>query len=249
MKGVGLYYSTLLLVTLVAGCHRLPPVRLPPVTEGWQQQAAKKSVYIVQPNDTLYSIAWGFGIDHRALAAANKLKSPYRLFAGQRLKLASSSNYLVAALNNQTAVTFNDSGAQLKPNIKSSNLKIAPLVGWRWPTSGRVALEFKDSAGNKGIDIAGIYGQNILASNHGVVVYSGTGIRSYGKLIIIKHTDDYLSAYAYNQTMLVSEGQKVVTGQKIATLGYNDEGLARLHFEIRRFGKPVNPRLYLPLKP
>jgi lipoprotein NlpD len=103
--------------------------------------------------------------------------------------------------------------------------------------------------GNKGVDISGRYGQPVLASNRGKVVYSGNGIRSYGKLIIIKHNDDYLSAYAYNRQMLVEEGQEIKAGQKIAEMGYDNDGRACLHFEIRRFGKPVNPQLYLPRKP
>jgi lipoprotein NlpD len=117
-------------------------------------------------------------------------------------------------------------------------------VEWIWPTQGKVISGFSDSS--KGVDIAGKQGQPVLASAGGKVVYSGSGLRGYGKLIIIKHNKTYLSAYAHNEQVLVKEGQTVTKGQKIAEMGSSDADRVKLHFEIRRFGKPVDPLKYLP---
>jgi lipoprotein NlpD len=119
-------------------------------------------------------------------------------------------------------------------------------IDWAWPAKGRVISNFNDANGAKGIDIAGTMGQGVFASAPGKVVYSGSGLRGYGKLIIIKHNKTYLSAYAHNSQILVKEGQNVVKGQKIAEIGDSDSDQIKLHFEIRRFGKPVDPLKYLP---
>ncbi|NAW69952.1 murein hydrolase activator NlpD [Vibrio sp. V27_P1S3P104] len=127
---------------------------------------------------------------------------------------------------------------------KQSNDKIAK---WLWPTKGRVIKNFSaGDQGNKGIDIAGQRGQSIISTAAGTVVYSGNALRGYGNLIIIKHNDHYLSAYAHNDQLLVKEGQSIKAGQKIATMGSSGTNSVRLHFEIRYQGKPVNPQRYLP---
>jgi lipoprotein NlpD len=121
-------------------------------------------------------------------------------------------------------------------------------VDWGWPVSGKLIAGFSEAT-NKGIDIAGKLGDAVIASAGGRVVYSGQGLRGYGKLIIIKHNNTFLSAYAHNKELLVKEGQNVVKGQKIAELGNTDADQAKLHFEIRRLGKPVDPAKYLPDRP
>ncbi|CAL7961063.1 lipoprotein NlpD [Gammaproteobacteria bacterium] len=225
-------------LTVVTGCshpHR-KLIKLPPVREGWQESAAGKNAYVVQKKDTLYSIAWAFGLDYRDLAKRNNISSPYFLRSGQRLYIVSSKT---------TKNNFS-----LRPLFVRDKTNIRPLKGWSWPARGTIVTRFDSNlVGNRGIDIKGKHDDPIFASNSGKVVYSGTGIRSYGKLIIIKHNDDYLSAYAYNKTMLVHEGQTVIAGQKIATMGNDDAGNVRLHFEIRQIGKPIDPLLYLPKKP
>jgi lipoprotein NlpD len=118
---------------------------------------------------------------------------------------------------------------------------------WGMPTSGKVIAEFSENANRKGVDIVGSRGQSIVASAAGKVVYSGSGLRGYGKLIIIKHNKTFLSAYAHNDQILVKEGQNVSKGQKIAEMGSSDADQVGLHFEIRKFGKPVDPAKYLPL--
>ncbi|ARU93181.1 murein hydrolase activator NlpD [Tatumella citrea] len=133
------------------------------------------------------------------------------------------------------------------PTASSTSASSAPIAGWRWPTEGKIIDNFSASeGGNKGIDIAGSRGQPVVATAAGRVVYAGNALRGYGNLIIIKHNDDYLSAYAHNDTMLVREQQEVSAGQKIATMGSTGTSSVRLHFEIRYKGKSVNPLRYLP---
>ncbi|RAL74565.1 peptidase M23 family protein [Enterobacter hormaechei] len=132
------------------------------------------------------------------------------------------------------------------PTASSQNAS-SSITTWRWPTDGKIIENFATSeGGNKGIDIAGSKGQAIIATADGRVVYAGNALRGYGNLIIIKHNDDYLSAYAHNDTMLVREQQEVKAGQKIATMGSTGTSSTRLHFEIRYKGKSVNPLQYLP---
>jgi len=118
-------------------------------------------------------------------------------------------------------------------------------IEWGMPTKGKLLSEYSESASRKGIDIAGIKGQVVLASAAGKVVYSGSGLRGYGKLVIIKHNKTYLSAYAHNEQILVKEGQTVTKGQKIAEMGSSDSDQVKLHFEIRKFGKPIDPAKFL----
>ncbi|HCT9094884.1 TPA: murein hydrolase activator NlpD [Serratia liquefaciens] len=133
------------------------------------------------------------------------------------------------------------------PPVSSTVSNSAPVSTWRWPTDGKIIDNFSSSeGGNKGVDIAGSRGQSIFATADGRVVYAGNALRGYGNLIIIKHNDDYLSAYAHNDTMLVREQQEVKAGQKIATMGSTGTSSVRLHFEIRYKGKSVNPLRYLP---
>ncbi|WP_061707378.1 murein hydrolase activator NlpD [Pseudenterobacter timonensis] len=186
------------------------------------------------------------------------------------VKPAQNSTAVVAS---QPTITYSeDSGEQsankMLPNNKPATVVTAPVTApavsstaptassvsssspistWRWPTDGKVIENFSSSeGGNKGIDIAGSKGQPIVATADGRVVYAGNALRGYGNLIIIKHNDDYLSAYAHNDTMLVREQQEVKAGQKIATMGSTGTSSTRLHFEIRYKGKSVNPLQYLP---
>ena len=137
-----------------------------------------------------------------------------------------------------------------KPEAKSDNTDDGveeAALEWSMPTQGKLIAGFSESANRKGIDIAGKLGQTITASAPGKVVYSGTGLRGYGKLIIIKHNKTYLSAYAHNDKVLVKEGQSIARGQQIAEMGNTDADQVKLHFEVRRLGKPVDPAKYLPL--
>ena len=136
--------------------------------------------------------------------------------------------------------------AEAPPEAKTAEPAAgADDVGWIWPANGKTIATFSEG-GNKGVDIAGKAGDPVIAAGDGKVVYSGTGLRGYGKLVIIKHNNTYLSAYAHNQNILVKEGQSVTKGQKIAEMGNTDADQVKLHFEVRRSGKPVDPLKYLP---
>ena len=141
----------------------------------------------------------------------------------------------------QTDSQANDS------NDDSAEVGDDPVLEWSLPAQGKVISQFSESDNRKGIDIAGKLGQPVMASANGKVVYSGSGLRGYGKLIIIKHNNTYLSAYAHNNRILVKEGQSVSRGQKIAEMGKTDAKRVELHFEVRRYGKPVDPAKYLPI--
>ncbi|HHT0893280.1 TPA: murein hydrolase activator NlpD [Klebsiella variicola subsp. variicola] len=155
-------------------------------------------------------------------------------------KPATTTTTVVAPVTAPTTVSTTQPTA-------SSTSTSSPISSWRWPTDGKVIEHFSGAeGGNKGIDIAGSKGQAIVATADGRVVYAGNALRGYGNLIIIKHNDDYLSAYAHNDTMLVREQQEVKAGQKIATMGSTGTSSTRLHFEIRYKGKSVNPLQYLP---
>jgi lipoprotein NlpD len=145
-----------------------------------------------------------------------------------------------------------------KPDVKSGtqaddstddedDVGAEPTMEWSLPTKGKLISQFSEADNRKGIDIAGKLGQPVVASANGKVVYSGSGLRGYGKLIIIKHNNTFLSAYAHNSKILVMEGQSVSRGQKIAEMGKTDARQVALHFEVRRYGKPVDPAKYLPL--
>ncbi len=234
-----------------------------PVENAWYQPQAKTSYYRVRKGDTLYSIAWEFGLDYRALAAVNHLKPPYSIKPGQRLRMTAKPPKKkpskravqkkklppVVSIEHQQKQTKTSRLLNWKPKIKipSNPIGLNSITkDWRWPARGRVTQSFsKRMGGDQGIDIAGTLGEPVRAAKAGTVVYSGAGVRGYGNLIIIKHSDSYLSAYAYNQKLLVTVGERVRAGQQIATMGQNNAGQTLLHFEIRRDGKPVNPQSYL----
>ena len=139
--------------------------------------------------------------------------------------------------------------AEPRPEAKSEPRPVdaADEVAWAWPVGGKLLAGFNEAT-NKGIDIAGKAGDPVLAAGEGKVVYSGTGLRGYGQLVIIKHNNAFLSAYAHNSKVLVKEGQAVTRGQKIAEMGSTDADQVKLHFEVRRQGKPVDPMKYLPAR-
>jgi lipoprotein NlpD len=162
-------------------------------------------------------------------------------------KLAYTENALAQAerLQNESAAT--PAAVSRSPEVSAHAVDNEAPLQWGMPTKGRLVAGFSESDNRKGIDIVGQRGQAVVASAAGKVVYSGSGLRGYGKLIIIKHNKTYLSAYAHNDLILVKEGQSVSKGQKIAEMGNTDANQVELHFEIRKFGKPVDPALYLPL--
>ncbi|EKD75156.1 MAG: hypothetical protein ACD_44C00211G0003 [uncultured bacterium] len=192
-----------------------------PVVDAWYQAKAKNSIYRVQQGDTIYSIAWAFGLDYRALAQVNHLQLPYTISPGQTLKMVNT------------------------PAFHSRPME-ARVAMWHWPARGRLVERFTSGmTGSQGIGISGKIGQPIFASASGEIVYSGDGVRGYGNLIIVKNNSNYLSAYAFNEQNFVRVGEFVKANQVIAKMGKNDAGRALLYFEIRYNGKPVNPLRFL----
>ncbi|MCF6203898.1 MAG: peptidoglycan DD-metalloendopeptidase family protein [Methylococcaceae bacterium] len=216
--------------------------------------------YIVKRGDTLYSISSRFKLSYQQLAVFNKIPPPYILKIGQRIRLNKSkkgSNKQLVRRNasvtlskkrdsSQNLSRVERSSSQIKSTNSNDNKKVLKFV-WQWPVIGKVIKNFSQT-GNTGIDINGKAGQKVRSSASGKVVYSGSGLKTYGNLIIIKHNYLYLSAYANNSKLFVEEGQDVKKGQVIAEMGGVGLKKALLHFEIRKNGTPVDPFKYLPKK-
>ncbi|WP_109338696.1 peptidoglycan DD-metalloendopeptidase family protein [Saliniradius amylolyticus] len=253
------------LFALLTGCSGRPtPAPVIEVSQaGSFRDLPEKSTYKVQQGDTLFSIAWYSGNDYRDLARLNNIRPPYRIYPGQKLRLKPSPK--------TTDTNTSDTGQtrKLKPNqsvdrtkkqayggkkavnksSQESKQQAFPEVvnGWAWPANGKVIATFSlQDDGNKGIDIANTIGSPVRAAAKGKVVYTGDALRGFGNLVIIKHTDAYLTAYAHNRKILVKEQQWVEAGQHIAEMGDSGTSRVKLHFEVRHKGKSVNPMRYLP---
>jgi lipoprotein NlpD len=290
----GLGLLILLVAGSLVGCGAPGP--LMPESQRPQARSAPPSapasaptVYRVVRGDTLYSIAFRYGLDWREVARWNGIAAPYTIRVGQPIALrrppANRPAARPAPAESQPSVPAgptappsstpavrptptpaprptprsappDSSPATAPPATSSAAGSTAPIptaatrnvagVNWRWPTAGTVARGFNAGDTRKGILVAGTPGQPVRASASGTVVYSGNGLIGYGELIIIKHNDRMLSAYAHNRERNVVEGDTVQAGQQIATLGRNERDEPVLHFEIRRDGQPVDPIGYLP---
>ena len=222
-----------------------------PVSELPQPPTEKINHHWVSTGETLYAIAWRYDMDPMNLARANGLEQPFTVFEGQKLSLLHASRpsmVLEVKESKQTTVLI----PRQMPIKALEHVPVASFVlgTWQWPAIGKVSKEFTQTknAAHKGIDITGSYGQPVMAANDGIVVYSGSGLAAYGKLLIIKHDDSFLSAYAHNSRLLVETGKKVKVGEKIAEIGRSGTTYSHLHFEIRKKGRPVNPMSLLPKK-
>jgi len=250
----------LFLATIVSGCGGPAVV---PVSDLTAPRTAA-SVRIVRGGDSLYTIAWEAGLDYRDVAQWNGLEPPYRLRVGQEIILGSggkeSSSVSVSAgvmESASTALVTEQAAVAVEPIDGAPEATKATESGstsasgsahgvWLWPATGNLIARFDPEAGSNGIDIAGTDGSPVRAAAKGKVVYAGTGLRGYGLLIIIKHDETFLSAYAHNRAVTISEGDPVHRGQIIAEMGQSGAASTRLHFEIRRDGQPVDPLQYLP---
>jgi len=180
----------------------------------------------------------------KRLAQLNQLKKPYVLQPGQTIFLQPLNS--ARSTITTTSSISEDTSDPVTP-AQSSSKSWPTTVRWQRPANGKVVKQFSSRRNDaKGIDVAGKEGSAILAAADGMVVYSGNGLISYGNLVIIKHSKTFLSAYAYNRKLLVKEGDRVKAGQQIAEMGHKDKSGSRLHFEIRKNGKPVDPLKYLP---
>lgn len=222
------------------------------------KNSIKATKYIVRKGETLYSIAWRSGIDVRDIAVINNIRSPYKIHPGQKLKLINNLASTVkkklqkSKTNKEKTKVVKKPIAQIKNqayggNVVEKTIDVNQKVRkWKWPTKGKVITHFSSTQQiSKGINIAGKRGQSVLSTADGKVVYAGDALSGYGKLIIVKHNDDYLSAYAHNDRILVKEQQTIKAGDVIAKMGSTDTDKVMLHFEVRFRGKSVNPMKYL----
>lgn len=249
----------LVLILLLAGCAGSRPA---PVTERGLADPPASGYHRVGEGDTLYSIAWRYGIDWRTLARRNRIDAPYTIFPGQRLYVLRNAPSGGSTASGQRApeTTAQSSSTRTEPASAgaspgsgseggSSTPPSAP-PRWQWPLEGEVVRGFSTAGSrlNKGIDIRGASGEPIRAVSDGEVVYAGTGLRGHRQLVIVKHDATWLSAYAHNSRPLVTEGERVGAGDAVARLEGDSERARMLHFEIRREGKPVDPAGLLPTR-
>jgi lipoprotein NlpD len=233
------------------------------------ENAGKAGYYTVKPGDTLIRIGLENGQSHKDITRWSALDNPNKIEVGQVLRVVpplAGESAVVAKPVATAAVTPTPATTPAPAPAKAASpppaaATPAPVatpatanaaggeddLGWIWPGNGAVLAGF-DEVKNKGLDIGGAAGDPVVAAAEGRVVYAGSGLRGYGNLVILKHNNTYLTAYAHNQTLLVKEDQTVKRGQKIAEMGNSDADRVKLHFEVRRQGKPVDPAKYLPAK-
>ncbi|VVN94980.1 peptidoglycan DD-metalloendopeptidase family protein [Pseudomonas fluorescens] len=262
----------LVLSTMLVACSSKPSSSVGVVDRNnaaAQRPAVTTGQYVVRRGDTLFSIAFRYGWDYKALAARNNIPVPYTIHPGQTIRFDGRSGSTPTAVvtkvdstpssSSKTTVFRRPAGAAAGTAVGTTtsvaSKPVAPPLapagpaptGWGWPSNGILIGKFSSNGSlNKGIDIAGDLGQPVLAASDGTVVYAGSGLRGYGELVIIKHSDTYVSAYGHNRRLLVREGQQVKVGQAIAEMGSTGTDRVKLHFEIRRQGKPVDPLQFLP---
>lgn len=260
-RALAVGFATLVLLGACTSTGNQAPVidRLPSRTV---DSTATDGIYTVKAGDTLYSIALDFGLDWRELARANNLSDPSKLSIGQKLRVTGAPGPVASSSASSTVVE--DTGVEVTPITPAGGAKpveatpkpvpeikppapMAVTLGFIWPHPGEIIQGYKAGV-NKGIDLAAKVGDPVLASQAGRVVYSGNALRGYGNLIILKHDNNLLTAYAHNKTLLVKEGEPVTKGQKIAEAGQSDSDRPKLHFEVRKQGKPVDPMDYLPAR-
>ncbi|MGQ3887710.1 peptidoglycan DD-metalloendopeptidase family protein [Legionella sp. CNM-1927-20] len=229
-------FCYLFLLLSLVGCHERNYIA--PVEElKWHSYLGRPAKHIVRPEETIYAIAFRYDLDFRELLRYNHLLRS-RLHVGQVLQIPHfSSKALPWQSESKNAVN--------KPlNYQQVSLKSAGH--WFWPAQGKIVNNFNLKFGKKGIDIAGKKGEKVYAASSGIVAYAGNGLAGYGNLIIIKHSDQFLTAYGNNLHNRVKEGQIVKAGQIIADMGIVDRKFWGVHFEIRKAGQPVNPAGFLP---
>ena len=253
-------YALVIVVTLlIAGCSGNPVIPVSDLTGA----KTKHSARIVRSGDTLYTIAWEAGLDYRDVARWNRLTRPYRLAPGDRVVLSPDGRDSDTGVM-KTQVVAKPVKSATGPRTESLESKNPPSTdtattgksfstpsqkhNWVWPGDGEVITRFDVDKGLNGIDISGTEGSPVRAAAPGRIVYAGSGLRGYGLLLIVKHDETYLSAYAHNRLLLVSEGDEVRKGQVVADMGSSGAESTRLHFEIRQDGKPIDPLRYLPAR-
>lgn len=268
-------YVILLACLALSGCaQRTEPAPVSRLYQGksihdFERASLAAESYQVERGDTLYSIAFRANEDVRQIALWNNIAPPYTIVPGQELRLKPTASQpsesiasppkkeYVSKQNNQKTITVKQQTPAkpvqptVRPRSNEPPLPASKDIRWRWPSSNRVTTEFSAAntgveVGRKGLNFAGSAGDPVYAAAAGKVVYAGNALKGYGQLIILKHNDDYITAYAHNRKLLVKEQQWVNIGEEIAEMGDTDAEQVTLHFQVRYRGKSVNPRHYLP---
>ena len=237
----------LLLILILSGCsHKQTQTSVTPYP---RDLTGNYKYYHVKQGDTLYSIGFRSGHGYKRLAEWNKIPPPYSIHVGQKIKLFNTKQQYKGSLKeiHRKSPSGKLRDGSQKKTLNSTKDKKLLKFNCQWPLKGTIIKTYSQS-GKKGIGIKGKIGQSVKAAASGKVVYSGNGLIGYGNLLIIKHNETFLSAYANNSRLLVKEGQPVRIGQIIAEVGRGTNNKPSLHFEIRKNGKPVNPIWYLPKK-
>ena len=247
----------ILSIMVFAGCAGPPVVPVSDLTAARSTDAVR----VVRAGDSLYTISWEAGFDYRDVALWNALQPPYQLTVGQEIVLGPGGRNIQSGavtqpvtpatselvVSEEPVASTGSTGDKIETSGQAGGPVTAPSGEfWIWPARGKLLSRFSPEAGSNGIDIAGSDGSPIRAAANGKVVYAGTGLRGYGRLIIIKHDETFLTAYAHNRAVKINEGDAVKGGQIIAEMGQSGADSVRLHFEIRRDGQPVDPLQYLP---
>ena len=234
-------------LAVLAGCGtRGSRAPVTDMSSAGPSQPAATGTYTVRAGDTLYKIAQAHGTDVSRLIRLNKISDPTQLRIGQVLRLDGDTPLpqqppAVAATPSTAPVA---TPVTPPPAPTASRASDANLISWGWPASGKIIQSFNNNT--KGIDIEGTPGDPVIAAADGTVMYAGNGVRGLGNLVLLGHSDGFITAYAHNQELLVKTGDTIKKGARIALLGQTDTTSPRLHFEIRRRGTPVNPLSYLP---
>lgn len=256
-------YIGVVIILCVAGCKTAP--HSSPIVERSAKLENKEVVvapvvagpgfYVIKRGDTLYRIALEHGQSYRDIVTWNNLPNPNDIKVDQILRVVPPEGNVVVdprkteLKNERRSEVKLEKKVEPKEEVKPENKveEVAPklLLEWVRPAEGKIISRFEEGK-NKGIDIVGKSGQPIYSAAMGKVMYAGSGIRGYGNLVIVKHSNELLSAYAHAKTIVVKEGESVIKGQKIAEMGDTDSDIVKLHFEIRRQGKPIDPFLFLP---
>ena len=277
-------FSLIIVLSITSGCSTgYAPVsdigsyrEINKNTSATRNRTRAKSVplsYKVRSGDTLYSIAWKYGLDFKKLARQNSISNRYLIYSGQVLSIKPREESKKVSANKDVVLNENTKESLIRNSIESSNKNIVAKSGknitkkatikkaktvsssvskkhqksaqklrWSWPAKGQRLNNFNSE--NKGLNLKGNSGDTVRAAASGTVVYAGNGIIGYGNLIIIKHSQEYLSAYAHNSVILIKEDMKIKGGEKIAEIGSTGTTKTMLHFEIRKDGKPDNPLKY-----
>jgi lipoprotein NlpD len=241
-----LILATLVASAVLAGCAgRGTQAPVTDMSQGATEPAPASGTYIVRPGDTLYKIAQAHNMELSELIRLNNITDPSQLRPNQVLRLDGSTPAPATPVPGPATPVPVTPVKPVEP-VSTVRASDANVISWGWPASGKIIQNF--NANTKGIDIEGNVGDPVLAAADGKVMYAGNGVRGLGNLILLGHSNGFITAYAHNQSLLVKTGDQIKKGAKIAAIGQTDTTSPRLHFEIRRRGTPVNPMSYLPAR-